>query len=37
MLAHYYDVNLKDRFDELFGRTDIGRSLAVPTGTTRSK
>ena len=25
MLAHYYDVNLKDRFDELFGRTDIGR------------
>ena len=26
MLAHYYDVNLKDRFDELFGRTDIGRN-----------
>ena len=26
MLAHYYDVNLKDRFDELFGRTDIGRT-----------
>lgn len=26
MLAHYYDVNLKDRFDELFGNTDIGRS-----------
>ena len=26
MLAHYYDVNLKDRFDELFGKTDIGRS-----------
>ncbi len=25
MLAHYYDVNLKDRFDELFGMTDIGR------------
>ena len=25
MLAHYYDVGLKDRFDELFGRTDIGR------------
>ena len=24
MLAHYYDVNLKDRFDELFGKTDIG-------------
>ena len=24
MLAHYYDVNLKDRFDELFGMTDIG-------------
>ena len=26
MLAHYYDVNLKDRFDELFGGTDIGRN-----------
>ena len=26
MLAHYYDVNLKDRFDELFGETDIGRN-----------
>ena len=26
MLAHYYDVNLKVRFDELFGMTDIGRS-----------
>ena len=26
MLAHYYDLNLKDRFDELFGRTDIGRN-----------
>ena len=26
MLAHYYDINLKDRFDELFGKTDIGRS-----------
>ena len=26
MLAHYYDVNLKDRFDELFGKTDIGLS-----------
>ena len=25
MLAHYYDVDLKDRFDELFGMTDIGR------------
>ena len=25
MLAHYYDVNLRDRFDELFGKTDIGR------------
>ena len=25
MLAHYYDVALKDRFDELFGKTDIGR------------
>ena len=26
MLAHYYDVNLKGRFDELFGMTDIGRN-----------
>ncbi len=26
MLAHYYDVNLKGRFEELFGKTDIGRS-----------
>ena len=26
MLAHYYDVNLRDSFDELFGMTDIGRS-----------
>ena len=26
MLAHYYDVNLKDRFGELFGMTDIGRN-----------
>ena len=26
MLAHYYDVALKDRFDELFGMTDIGRN-----------
>ncbi len=26
MLAHYYDVNLKERFDELFGKTDIGRN-----------
>ena len=26
MLAHYYDVLLKDRFDELFGKTDIGRA-----------
>ena len=26
MLAHYYDANLKDRFDELFGMTDIGRN-----------
>ena len=25
MLAHYYDIDLKDRFDELFGNTDIGR------------
>ncbi len=26
MLAHYYDINLKDRFDELFGKMDIGRN-----------
>ena len=26
MLAHYYDVNLKDRFVEFFGKTDIGRN-----------
>ena len=26
MLAHYYDIGLKDRFVELFGMTDIGRS-----------
>ena len=26
MLAHYYDIGLKDRFDELFGKTDIGRN-----------
>ena len=26
MLAHYYDVSLKDRFDEFFGKTDIGRN-----------
>ena len=26
VLAHYYDVNLKDRFAELFGETDIGRN-----------
>ncbi len=26
MLAHYYDVNLKDRFEEFFGKTDIGRN-----------
>ncbi len=26
MLAHYYDANLRDRFDELFGMTDIGRN-----------
>ena len=25
LLAHYYDVNLKGRFQELFGETDIGR------------
>jgi len=25
MLAHYYDLGLKDRFDELFGKTEIGR------------
>ena len=26
MLAHYYDIAMKDRFDELFGMTDIGRN-----------
>ena len=26
MLAHYYDIALKDRFDELFGKTDIGQN-----------
>ena len=26
MLAHYYDINLKDRFAELFGKMDIGRN-----------
>ncbi len=26
MLAHYYDVNLKDRFNEFFGKTVIGRN-----------
>ncbi len=26
MLAHYYDIGLRDRFDELFGKTDIGRN-----------
>ena len=26
LLAHYYDVNLKDRFQELFGATDIGKA-----------
>lgn len=26
MLGYYYDVNCKDRFDELFGRTDIGKN-----------
>lgn len=26
MLGYYYDVNFRDRFDELFGKTDIGRS-----------
>ncbi len=25
MLAHYYDVALRERFDEFFGKTDIGR------------
>jgi len=25
MLSHYYDVALKNRFDELFGKTEIGR------------
>jgi len=26
MLEHYYDIALKDRFDELFGMTEIGRN-----------
>ena len=26
MLAHYYDIDLKERFDEFFGKTDIGRN-----------
>ena len=26
MLGYYYDVNFKDRFDALFGKTDIGRA-----------
>ena len=26
VLAHYYDVNLKGRFAELFGETDIGKA-----------
>ena len=26
LLAHYYDVNLKNRFQELFGATDIGKA-----------
>ena len=26
MRAHYYDIDLKDRFDELFGMTDIGHN-----------
>ena len=26
MLAHYYDIGLKGRFDEFFGGTDIGRA-----------
>ena len=26
MLEHYYDVNRKDRFQELFGRFDIGKN-----------
>ena len=26
MLAHYYDINLRDRFDEFFGMTDIGHN-----------
>lgn len=34
MLEHYYDVRFKDRFPELFGKTDIGRN-PTPT-TTRS-
>ena len=26
MLAHYYDIGLKNRFEEFFGKTDIGRN-----------
>ena len=26
MLAHYYDIDLKDHFDEFFSQTDIGRN-----------
>ena len=26
MLAHYYDIDLKDRFEEFFGETEIGRN-----------
>ena len=26
MLSHYYDLGLKDRFEDLFGKTEIGRS-----------
>ena len=29
VLAHYYDINLKDRFQELFGETDIGNAHRV--------
>ena len=36
MLAYYYDVALKDRFDELFGMTDIGRA-PTPIGFTMSR
>lgn len=25
MLGYYYDINFRDRFDELFGKTDIGK------------